>query len=71
MVRLLPQAQDRPEIAGHRLPEIDIDDDPDAAKFVASVNGGNRTVPTLRYADGSTMTNPNVTQVERKLAELG
>ena len=25
--------------------EIDIDDDPEAADFVASVNGGNRTVP--------------------------
>ena len=49
--------------------EIDIDDDPDAADFVASVNGGNRTVPTVRYADGSTMTNPDVKQVVRKLAE--
>jgi mycoredoxin len=50
--------------------EIDIDDDPDAAKFVASVNGGNQTVPTVRYADGSTMTNPDVEQVARKLAQL-
>ena len=64
MVRLLPQAQDRPEIAGIGYTEIDIDDDPDAAEFVASVNGGNRTVPTVKFADGSTMTNPRSTQVE-------
>ena len=51
--------------------EIDIDDDPEAAEFVASVNRGNRTVPTVLYADGSTMTNPDAKQVERKLAELG
>lgn len=51
--------------------EIDIDGDPEAADFVASVNGGNRTVPTLRFADGSTMTNPGVRQVRHKLSELG
>lgn len=51
--------------------KVDIEDDPTAAEFVASVNGGNQTVPTIRFADGSTMTNPNVKQVERKLAELG
>ena len=47
--------------------EIDIDEDPAAAEFVASVNGGNRTVPTVRYDDGSTATNPSITEVKRKL----
>ena len=28
-------------------------------EFVASVNGGNQTVPTLKFADGSTLTNPS------------
>ena len=51
--------------------KVDIEDDPAAAELVASVNNGNHTVPTIRFADGSTMTNPNVKQVERKLAELG
>ncbi len=55
---------------GVEYTKVDIDDDPAAAAFVASVNGGNQTVPTIRFADGSTMTNPNVKQVERKLAEL-
>jgi mycoredoxin len=48
--------------------EIDIDADPAAAQFVASVNGGNRTVPTVRFADGSTLTNPDIREVEGKLA---
>jgi mycoredoxin len=34
------------------------------------VNGGNQTVPTLVYADGSAQTNPSVTQVKAKLASL-
>ncbi len=51
--------------------KVDIDEDPDAATFVASVNGGNQTVPTLKFADGSTLTNPNVKEVQAKLASLG
>ncbi|MFN8229071.1 MAG: mycoredoxin [Mycobacterium sp.] len=50
---------------------VDIEEDPAAAKFVASVNGGNQTVPTLKFADGSTLTNPNVKEVQAKLASLG
>lgn len=30
--------------------EINIELDPDAARFVTSVNGGRRSVPTLEYA---------------------
>ena len=33
-------------------------------------NGGNRTVPTLEFEDGSALTNPSLSQVEAKLAEL-
>lgn len=57
--------------AGIGYTEIDIEGDPAAAQFVASVNNGNHTVPTVRFADGSTMTNPNVKQVTCKLAALG
>ncbi|MBX9642072.1 MAG: mycoredoxin Mrx1 [Mycobacteriaceae bacterium] len=48
--------------------EVDIEQDTAAADFVGSVNGGNRTVPTVKFADGSTMTNPSVSQVKAKLA---
>jgi mycoredoxin len=50
--------------------EVDIELDPAAAEFVGSVNGGNRTVPTVKFADGSTLTNPSAAEVEAKLAEV-
>jgi mycoredoxin len=48
--------------------EVDIEGDPAAADFVSSVNGGNQTVPTLQFADGSTLTNPSPAEVKAKLA---
>lgn len=50
--------------------EIDIEDDPAAAKFVQSANGGNQTVPTVKFADGSTLTNPSVKDVKARLATV-
>ena len=50
--------------------EVDIERDQAAAEFVMSVNGGNQTVPTLLFADGSTMVNPSAAQVQARLAEL-
>jgi mycoredoxin len=32
-------------------------------------NGGNRTVPTLVFADGSALTNPSIDQVKAQLAQ--
>ena len=49
---------------------IDIEQQPEAAAFVESVNNGNQTVPTLVYSDGSAQTNPSVMQVKEKLAAL-
>jgi mycoredoxin len=56
--------------AGVEVTEVDIELDPEAAKFVESVNGGNQTVPTLLFADGSTMCNPSAAMVQQKLAAL-
>ena len=50
--------------------EVDIEQDTAAAQFVGSVNGGNHTVPTVKFADGSTLTNPAANEIETKLAEL-
>ncbi len=50
---------------------VDIEQDPAAAEFVSSVNEGNRTVPTVKFTDGSTLTNPSATEVKAKLAEVG
>ena len=49
---------------------VDIEQDPSAAELVMSVNGGNQTVPTLVYPDGSAQTNPSVAQVKAKIASL-
>ena len=49
---------------------VDIEQQPEAAKVVESVNQGNQTVPTLVYADGTAQTNPSVVQVKEKLAAL-
>jgi len=54
--------------AGIDYREIDIERDPDAAHFVEGVNGGNQTVPVVRFPDDSTATNPSLTQVQAKLA---
>jgi mycoredoxin len=46
---------------------IDIEQHPEAAEFVMSVNHGNQTVPTVVFPDGSTLTNPSVVQVQDRL----
>jgi mycoredoxin len=48
--------------------EVDIEADPDAAAVVEQVNGGNRTVPTLVFPDGSAATNPSLKEVRERLA---
>ncbi len=47
---------------------VDIERDPDAADYVMSVNGGNQTVPTVRFDDGTALTNPSIVQVKERLA---
>ncbi len=46
---------------------VDIEDDEVAAEFVMSVNGGNQTVPTVRFEDGTALTNPTIVQVKEQL----
>ena len=56
--------------AGIPFAEIDITDDPEATSFVEQVNGGNQTVPTVRFPDGTALTNPSIVQVKERLAAL-
>jgi mycoredoxin len=53
---------------GIAFDEVDIEADPAAAQFVASANGGNQTVPTLKFPDGTTLTNPSGAEVKKKLS---
>jgi mycoredoxin len=56
--------------AGITYVEVDIEKDVAAAEFVTATNHGNRTVPTVKFADGSTLTNPDAREVKAKLAEV-
>jgi mycoredoxin len=53
--------------AGIRYTEVNIEQVPGAAEYVVSVNGGNRTVPTILFPDGSSATNPSLEQVKERL----
>ncbi|MBA3419145.1 MAG: mycoredoxin [Geodermatophilaceae bacterium] len=48
--------------------EVNIESDESAVELVMSVNGGNQTVPTVVFSDGSALTNPSIDQVKAKLA---
>jgi mycoredoxin len=52
---------------GITFTEINIEETPGAAEFVMQVNGGNQTVPTVLFPDGSTLTNPRLSDVTTKL----
>jgi mycoredoxin len=52
---------------GIEFTEVNIEEVPDSAEFVMSVNGGNQTVPTLLFPDGSTLTNPRLSAVLARL----
>jgi len=47
---------------------VDIEQVPSAADFVMSVNGGNQTVPTVVFPDGTALMNPTLAQVRARLA---
>lgn len=49
---------------------VDVEADKEASEWVKSVNGGNRVVPTVKYSDGTTATNPDAAEVRLKLQEL-
>ena len=53
---------------GIAFQEINIEADPLAAALVERVNGGNQTVPTVKFPDGSALTNPTIADVKAKLA---
>jgi len=55
---------------GIEVAEVDIERDPAAADYVMSVNGGNQTVPTIVFSDGTALTNPSAAQVRDRLATL-
>jgi mycoredoxin len=53
---------------GIEFTEVDIEREPHHADFVMAVNGGNQTVPTVLFADGSAATNPSIHEVRDRLS---
>jgi mycoredoxin len=53
---------------GIEFAEVDIEADAQAAELVMQANGGNRTVPTLVFANGTALTNPSIDEVKAQLA---
>ena len=49
--------------------EVNIEEDERAAEFVMTANGGNQTVPTVLFPDGSVLTNPSLEQVKNGLKQ--
>jgi len=45
---------------------IDIDMDREAGKLVEQINSGFRSVPTIIFPDGSTLTEPSTSQLRSK-----
>ena len=56
--------------SGISYAEVNIEDHPGAADLVETINGGNQTVPTVVFADGSALTNPSVSQISDKLTRV-
>jgi mycoredoxin len=54
---------------GIEITEVDIEQDPAAADYVMSVNGGFQTVPTVVFPDGTALTNPSAAAVKQRLLE--
>jgi mycoredoxin len=54
--------------AGVEYTSVDIERDPVAADLVMQLNGGNQTVPTVVFPDGSVLTNPGIGEVTSRLA---
>lgn len=52
---------------GIEFAEINIEETDGAADIVMARNNGNQTVPTVVFADGTSLTNPSVTEVKAKL----
>lgn len=46
---------------------VDIEQTPGTEELVKSVNGGNAVVPTVVYPDGTTATNPTLSDVKSAL----
>ncbi len=59
------------ERGGVDFADVDIERDGSAADYVMSVNGGNQTVPTVLFPDGTALTNPSYAEVTAAMERAG
>lgn len=50
--------------------EINISHDPDAVAIVERINRGNRSVPTILFPDGTSLTEPRTAELTAKLSTI-
>ncbi len=50
---------------------VDISKDEEAQTLVKKINHGNASVPTIDFGNGSTLTEPSLSQLKTKLESLG
>lgn len=55
------------EKSGIPFTQIDVKSDKKATAHMETINNGNRTVPTLVFSDGTSMTNPSIAKVKSHL----
>ncbi|GAA6524492.1 mycoredoxin [Intrasporangium sp. DVR] len=56
------------EREGLSYTEINLEANPEHIDYVEQVNGGNRTVPTVVFPDGTSATNPTLAEVKARLS---
>lgn len=49
---------------------VDVEADASAAAKVIQINGGNRSIPVIMFADGSHLTEPSDNTLKKKLLAL-
>jgi mycoredoxin len=50
--------------------EVDIEQRPEAAEIVMALNDGLKTVPTLVFSDGTSLSNPSLARVKAHLTTV-
>lgn len=71
MCGMVPPVRAMLDRAGAPYEYVDISRDAEARRRVLEVNEGLESVPTLEFPDGSSLTEPALSELEEKLAALG
>jgi mycoredoxin len=68
---MVPPVRGVLERAGVAFAYVDILQDEDGRQRVLAINNGNASVPTIVFTDDSTLTEPSLSELKRKLGKLG